>query len=187
MGSIELPGGGLLRPLEQADVAPLHALIERNRAYLAPWLPWATGQTPEDTAAFVARTRRQMAEEDGFQSALCLDGELVGVVGYHGVDWTNRSTSIGYWLSEDRQGRGAMTAAVRGLVDHAFSAWELNRVEIRAAVGNRRSRAIPERLGFTEEGTLRGAERVGDRYLDCVLYAVLRAEWRALAPVQGTQ
>jgi hypothetical protein len=43
------------------------------------------------------------------------------------------------------------------------------RVEIRAAPANARSRAIPERPGFTQEGTLRQVERVGDRYLDNVV------------------
>jgi hypothetical protein len=43
------------------------------------------------------------------------------------------------------------------------------RVEIRAAPANARSRAIPERLGFTQEGTLRQVERGGDRYLDNVV------------------
>jgi hypothetical protein len=42
---------------------------------------------------------------------------------------------------------GTMTAAVRLLVDHALTVWRLNRVEIIVATGNRRSRAIPERLG----------------------------------------
>ncbi|HEY2333416.1 MAG TPA: GNAT family protein [Solirubrobacterales bacterium] len=48
------------------------------------------------------------------------------------------------------QGSGTMTAAVRLLVDHALTVWQLNRVEIRAAVENRRSRAIPKRLGFRQ-------------------------------------
>jgi ribosomal-protein-serine acetyltransferase len=44
-------------------------------------------------------------------------------------------------------------------------------------VGNARSRAIPERLGFREEGTLREVERVGDRWLDGVIYSMLAADW----------
>ena len=74
-----------------------------------------------------------------------------------------------------------MTRAVATVVEHALSVWELNRIEIRAAVGNARSRAIPQRLGFREEGTLREAERVGDRYLDVVVYSMLGSEWRAAA------
>ncbi len=72
-----------------------------------------------------------------------------------------------------------MTKAVRALVDLAIWDWELNRIEIRAAVENRRSRAIPERLGFREEARLREAERVGDRNLDMVVYATLAPHWSA--------
>jgi ribosomal-protein-serine acetyltransferase len=46
-------------------------------------------------------------------------------------------------------------------------------------VENRRSRAIPERLGFRQEGTLRQAELVDARYLDSVMYSMLAADWRA--------
>jgi ribosomal-protein-serine acetyltransferase len=162
-----------LRLLEEADAAELHRLIEANRADLALWLPWAAAQTLDDTLGFVRGTRRQVADNAGFQAAVVVEGRIAGVIGYHSVDWANRSTDLGYWLGEEYRGRGTMTAAVRLLVDHSHSSWGLNRVEIRAAVGNRRSRAIPERLGFREEGTLRQAERIGDRYLDCVVYSKL--------------
>jgi ribosomal-protein-serine acetyltransferase len=70
-----------------------------------------------------------------------------------------------------------ITRVVRALVEHALLGWGLNRVEIRAAPENRRSRAVPERLGFRQEGVLREAERVGDRYLDSVVYGVLASAW----------
>jgi ribosomal-protein-serine acetyltransferase len=70
-----------------------------------------------------------------------------------------------------------MTEAVRALVAYAFEVWKLNRVEIRAAVANVRSRAIPERLGFKQEGVLRQAERIGDRFEDLVVYSMLAGEW----------
>jgi ribosomal-protein-serine acetyltransferase len=76
------------------------------------------------------------------------------------------------------QGRGTMTAAVRALVDHAFGEWGLHRVVIEAAVDNAPSRAVPERLGFREEGVRRAAERHGERYLDLVVYAMLAVDWR---------
>lgn len=174
MGELEISDELHLRPLVEADAEALHGLIEANRSYLAQWLPWAAEQTFEHTVAFIHRTREQLAGNDGFQAAIVSGGELGGVIGYHGVDWDNRRTSIGYWLSEERQGRGTMTAAARLLTDHALSTWDLNRVEIRAAVENRRSRAIPERLGFREEATMRRLERVGDRQLDCVIYSMVR-------------
>jgi ribosomal-protein-serine acetyltransferase len=172
MGRIALSERFHLRLLEEPDAGVLHRLIEANRDHLARWLPWAAGQTAADTLEFVRRARAQLAANDGFQLAVVRDEEIVGVVGYHGVDWTNRTTSIGYWLAEDAQGSGTMTQAVGWLTEHALSGWGLGRVEIRAAVRNRRSRAIPERLGFAEEAVLRAAERVGGVNLDLAVYSV---------------
>jgi ribosomal-protein-serine acetyltransferase len=167
-----------LRLLREPDAEELYALIAENRGYLAEWMPWPAAQTLEGTEQFIRLALRQRADDNGFQAAILLEGAIAGVSGFHAVDWANRTTSIGYWLAEPHQGRGIMTGAVRALTEHAFGAWKLERVEIRAAPGNTRSRAIPERLGFTEEGTLRAVERVGDRQLDNVVYSMLASEWR---------
>jgi ribosomal-protein-serine acetyltransferase len=175
----DLPGGCRLRFLEDADAPALFAVIDRNRAHLATWMPWVPHHTStQQTLAFIRATQRQIADNNGLQAAI-VDGagEIIGVVGYHSVDWVLRRTTIGYWLAADRQGRGTMTEAVRVLVDQALGPWRLRRVEIRAAVENDRSRAIPERLGFRQEGLLRHAERLGDRYVDHVVYAMVAGEW----------
>jgi ribosomal-protein-serine acetyltransferase len=174
----ELSDGCQLRLLEESDADELFALIETARAHLSRWLPWAAAQDLEGTLEFIRLTRRRFADNTGFTVAIVCDGAVAGVVGLEPLDWTHRSTSIGYWLGERYQGRGMMTRAVRAVVEHAVSVWKLNRIEIRAAVDNKRSRAIPERLGFREEGTLRQAERVGDDYLDIVVYSMLGSEWR---------
>jgi ribosomal-protein-serine acetyltransferase len=177
----DLSDGCQLRLLEESDADELYALIVAHRAHLSRWMPWAAGQNLAGTSAFIAHTRSRLADKTGFTFAIVCDGALAGVIGLEPVDRAHRTASIGYWLGEDYQGRGVMTRAVTALVEHAVDVEELNRIEIRAAVGNARSRAIPERLGFTEEGTLRAAERVGDTYLDSVVYSMLASEWRASA------
>jgi ribosomal-protein-serine acetyltransferase len=177
-----------LRLLGEADATELHRVIEKNRSHLADWMPWAAGQTLDGTIEFIRRGRRQLTENNGFQAVVVSESDFIGTIGFHSVDWANRSTSLGYWLDEGHQGRGVMTAAVRVLAAHALSAWELNRVEICAAVENRRSRAIPERLGFEEDGTLEQRELVNGRYLDCVVYStnpVLFEPYRGTATGQS--
>jgi ribosomal-protein-serine acetyltransferase len=88
-------------------------------------------------------------------------------------------TSIGYWLTEEAQGRGLMTATVRTLLDHAFGFWGLHRVFIEVVVGNERSKAIPERLGFQQEAVLREAKLIRGSYEDTLLYAMLAPDWEA--------
>ncbi len=169
----ELPNGLQLRLLEIDDAEELHALIEANREHLARRVPWARAQTFDDTVMFLDRVRQQTQANDGFQLAVIRNDRIVGVVGFRGVDWDNRSTTIGYWLASVEQGRGTMTEAVRALIEHAFSTWRLNRIEIHAASDNLRSLAIPRRLGFIYEGTLRQAERLGDHFVDLAVYSLL--------------
>lgn len=177
MPPIELSNAHRLRLLDESDAHELYALIDANRAHLARWMPWAPGQTLRHTLDFIRAAHRQLTENNGFQVALTEREHIIGVLGFHGVDWTNRATGLGYWLAAAAQGQGTMTRAVAALVDHALTGWQLNRVEIRADVQNLRSRAIPERLGFQQEGTLRQAARIGDRYIDHVVYSMLAADW----------
>jgi ribosomal-protein-serine acetyltransferase len=174
-----LPNDYALRLLEESDADELIAVIDANRAHLERWMPWVEHEhEAADVLPFIRATRRQIADNDGLQTAIVApDGRIVGMVGSHSVDWLNRKSSIGYWLARDEQGRGTMTEAVRAHVGHAFGPWGLNRILIQAAVENARSRAIAERLGFREEGTLRQVERVGGRMLDGVVYAMLAADW----------
>jgi ribosomal-protein-serine acetyltransferase len=178
----ELAEDRSMRLLENADADELYRLIDANRAYLARWMPFV-GQTRSaaDSLAFIGSARRQLAENRGMQMAIVCGERIVGVAGFHRIDWTRRSTSIGYWLAEDQQGAGTMTLAAGALVDHAFNVLRLARVEIRAGVENRRSRAIPERLGFSEEGVVPAAERIGPRVIDHVVYAMTDGEWQRVS------
>jgi ribosomal-protein-serine acetyltransferase len=169
-----------VRSVAPADATALDALIATDRERLARFMPWAAGQTIQSTREFIAAALEQEAGDNGFQAVLVVDDEAIaGTVGFHRIDRANLTTSIGYWLAAPYEGRGLMTAAVEALVEHAFEAWGLHRVELRIAPANERSRALAARLGFTEEGVLRGAERFGDEHRDLIMHALLAPEWRA--------
>ena len=105
-------------------------------------------------------------------------GEIVGVGGYNTLDWTNKVVTIGYWLDKDYQGNGIMTRVAEALTDYAIMELGMNRVDIRAAVENVKSRSIPERLGFTLEGKVRQAEWLYDRHVDHAVYGMLAEDWK---------
>ena len=178
MAEFNLRDGVELQLLTESHADELYGVVVAERARLARWLPWAQGATRQDIREFVQRTNAQRESGQGVQTAIVVDGSAVGVIGVHGISWMNQTTSVGYWLSELYEGRGIMTRAVRAYTERAFREWKLNRMELRAAVENRRSRAVAERLGFVEEGIMRQAERVGSRYLDLVVYSALAGEWR---------
>jgi ribosomal-protein-serine acetyltransferase len=164
--------------LEARHAEALFALVEANRAYLQVWLPWLdTNSSVADSGNFITRALEQFAGNNGFQGGIYFQGQLVGVIGYHQIDWTHRSVGVGYWLAETVQGQGIMTRACRYLVGYTFNELKLNRVEIRCATGNHKSRAIPERLGFKLEGTVRQAEWLYDHFVTHAVYGMVASEW----------
>jgi len=168
-----------LRQLSESDAVPLFTAIDRNRTYLKQWLPWLnTSNGSEDTLAFIRTTLEQFANNDGFAAGIFYSNVVVGTIGFHKVDWLNRSVEIGYWLSEELQGKGIVTKACKAFTDYAFSEWGLHRVQIRCAVGNAKSCRIPERLGFTKEGFQRHGEFLYDHYVDLIIYGILEDEWK---------
>ena len=101
---------------------------------------------------------------------------LIGLVDYHEIDIDNEVGRIGYWLGEEFNGHGYMASAVREMLSIGFYDLELNRIEIHCATSNVKSRAIPERLGFIQEGVLRSSEKVNGRFLDNAIYGLLKNE-----------
>ena len=169
----------VLRQLTESDALPLFNVIDRNREYLRQWLPWLdTSRNADDTLYFIRTTLEQYANNDGFAAGIWFQDSVVGTIGFHKVDWLNRSVEIGYWLSADCQGKGIVTRASKAFIDHAFNEWHLHRVQIRCAVGNARSCKIPERLGFKKEGMQRHAEFLYDHYADLIIYGMLDEEWK---------
>lgn len=179
MFGIQVDEDNRLSLLEEHHAPELFALVDGNRAYLRTWLPWLDQSTEvEHTKAFIRGTLQQFAARNGLTCGLWHRGALAGVVGLHYIDWTNRKSSIGYWLAERHQGQGLITRACAALLDHLFGELGLNCVEIACAAENHRSRAIPERLGFSREGVLRQRQWLYDRFVDHVIYGMLASEWR---------
>lgn len=168
-----------LRLLENRHAEELFALTNQNREYLRKWLPWLDdNRSLEDSRAFITKSLIQYANNEGFPTGIWFKGALAGVIGYNKIEWSDRTASIGYWIGASFQGKGLVTRACRALIDHAFNELGLNRVEIRCATGNKKSRAIPERIGFTQEGTARQAEWLYDHFVDHAVYGMLASEWR---------
>lgn len=164
--------------LEEEHTETLFALTDENREYLREWLVWVDNiESVSDTRRYIRSAVQQFNDDKGFQAGIWFRGNLAGIIGYQNLDWLNRSAAVGYWVGAAFQGNGLATNACGALVDWAFREWRLNRVEVRCAVENYRSRAIPERLGFTQEGIAHQAEWLYDGFVDLVIYGVLAKDW----------
>lgn len=178
---VELASGLSLRQVRSSDLDELVTLCRAEQARLGQWLQWAEGGIdPEDTRRFLHSAQELRLRRGLPTLSLSVEGKLSGMIGLNPLE--GRCAHIGYWIAASAEGRGHVRAAVRWLTAHAFEVLNLERVEVRCAVGNLRSRALPESLGFRLEGVLRGAQRLGRGPLDLVLYALCATDWPVLRP-----
>ncbi len=157
----------------------LFQLIEGNRAHLRQWLPWVDDMTsPYHIETVIPIWLKQFAEKNGLNAGIFYKGELVGSIALQQIDWYNLTTSIGYYLAKKAERYGVMTRTVHALLNYTFFQLGLNRVEIRCGEFNHKSKAIPERLGFTKEGKIRDGEQLYGRFHDIIIYSMLAREWK---------
>ena len=158
-----------LKPLNQSNTQELHQLIESNRSYLREWLPWLDNITAiSDTAIFI-ESISCLASAPHF--GVFHDGKLCGIAGFHEIKPKVKVASIGYWLAQNQVGKGITSAAVQELLEIGLQKLKLERIEIRCAKGNVKSRSVAQGLGFTYVKTLPNNEWLYDKYVDHVVYS----------------
>ena len=167
-----------LRVRAPEEAAETFAVIDKNREYLREWLPWVDAtNSVEDVKKVIEKWQKEFAGKKDVVLGIYLDDKYVGNMGLHDINRNNSSAMIGYWLAEDAQGQGIMTDCVRALSSYGFNELDLNRIYILCASGNTKSRAIPERLGYIQEGVLRDGTRLYGIYHDEVIYGALKRNW----------
>ena len=168
-----------LKLMTERDAEEAFTLIDADREHLEEYLPWVdTLHSVEDErntlATFPYDLNRQI------HCFLTLDGRIIGAVAPVIINRAAEWAEIGYWIGSEWEGKGYVTAAVREVEKLCFTELGMERVQITNDAANIRSRAIPERLGYTFEGVRRrnlisGHGRIADRST----YSILKPEWMA--------
>ena len=153
-------------------------LIDKNRQELRRWLPWVDSTVSvEDTKKYTLECREKFKNKESVSTSILYEGSVVGSVGFNKVDLINEWAEIGYWLDKDHQGKGIMTECVKAIIEYGFNDLGLNRIIIKCDSLNTKSKAIPERLGFKIEATLREDHKYEGNFSDGLIYGLLKTEW----------
>lgn len=173
-----------LRPAIHSDYAQWSLVRRRNYSYLKPFEP----RWPEDclTESFFRR-RIVRLEQDRIEDRSCsflifraADKILVGGININNISrGAAQFASLGYWLAEDEQGKGYMTESGEAVLYHAFGSLGLMRMNAATLPHNARSRAMLERIGFTEEGFAKEYIQIDGERRDHVLYGLNAADFLA--------
>jgi ribosomal-protein-serine acetyltransferase len=162
--------------LREHDIDELAAIVRENLPHIGPWMVWAVPDYGEKQAReFIERNADAEAGAQSF--GVFYQGRISGCAGFVPRD-EKGVAEIGYWISRENQGKGIVTRCSRALIDHAFRDLNVDRVEIRAAALNFRSRAVPERLRFDLEERFKDAHPLPNGIIDdLVVYSMHKRNW----------
>ena len=163
-----------LRPPTQEDREAFIAAMIDSAELHRPWV------TPPVTApefdAWLTRSRRA-----DFDANLAVRPEDDEIVGYFNISQIIRgplqSAFLGYGGVARWSGAGYMTAALRLVLERAFTDLALHRLEANVQPGNTPSIALVERCGFVREGFSERYLKIGGRWRDHVRFAIRAEQW----------
>ena len=178
----------VIRCYEPRDASLLKEAIDSSLEHLRPWMPWAhqEPQTLEEKTELIKRFRANFDSGDNFTCGIFSadEAQVLGGTGLHPRIGPG-GLEIGYWIRADAVGQGYATESTAALTRVAFEVGEVERVEIRCSPENGASAAIPPKLGFVEEATLRRRLPAGEAgpLRDVTIFTMFREDFDpSLAP-----
>lgn len=169
----------LIRAPQPGDGVTVRTAVIQSQPELKQWMPWAVNIPTEEEYEVLVRefNVNYLARKDLVMFLFHKEsGELVGGSGLHRIDWEVPKVEIGYWARTSMTGNGYITEATEAITHFAFAELGAKRVEIRCDANNHKSAAIPKRLGFTHEATLRSDSRhhLTNELRDTMIFAKIR-------------
>lgn len=171
----------LIVELDVKHASDLFLLISNNRKYLSEWLAWPNYVTDiSDSVYFIENAMKEMNEGTSETYIILHNNKPAGIISFNKIDKQNKIGYMGYWISEECQGKGIVKSSVDFLLRRGFNDLMLNKVVIRCGVGNVRSESIPLRFKFKYEGIARQNELVNGVFIDHKVYSLLNREFHSM-------
>jgi ribosomal-protein-serine acetyltransferase len=166
-----------LAKLRKGDIDELAAVVKSNLPHIGPWMIWAVKDYGVKHAQEFIERNLENEDPKAQTFGIFYQGKIAGCAGFVPGD-KKGVAEIGYWISREHQGKGIITRCTKALTDHAFRDLNVDRVEIRAAALNLRSRAVPERLRFDLEERYKAGHALPNGIIDdLVVYAMHKRNW----------
>lgn len=170
----------VVRCYNPSDAQMLADSVRESAEHLKPWMPWAHNE-PEPFEEKVKRLQSFRGRFDLGQDYVYgifnrEETRLLGGTGLH-TRLGENELEIGYWIHEDFVNRGLATESTAALIKVAFEIIHVRRIEIHCDPGNLASAAVPRKLGFTHEGTLRAKTAFLDGWSDSMVWGLLESEY----------
>jgi ribosomal-protein-serine acetyltransferase len=169
----------LRAPQQAGEGNVVHQAIKDSINELKQWLNlFQTIPTVEETEILLRKAHIDFLKRESFRYLIFHKdtNDFIGTASLHRINWKISKCEIGYWVNSQFSGNGYMTEVVNELTNFGFQQLKFRRIEIRCESKNDKSRAIPEKLGFELEGTLRNDDLSSDgsKLIDTCIYSKIK-------------
>jgi [ribosomal protein S5]-alanine N-acetyltransferase len=173
-----------LRELRRSDAPSLLALLttEEVSRFISP-----PPTTADGFERFIAWTHRERAAGSYVCFGIVLEGgeTAVGLFQIRRLEPGFATAEWGFALSSAFWGSGIFADGARLVLEFAFGALGVHRLEARAAVQNGRGNRALAKLGAVREAVLRQSFRRNGACLDQALWSIVREDWIQAKAVWG--
>ncbi len=169
----------LIKPHGPEFINQVYEAAIESKAELMPWMPWMhPNYTIEDTRAWLQERAEAWEQGADYDFAVfdSQSGEFLGNCSLNHIHGRDNFANLGYWVRTSQTRRGVAPAAARLLARFGFEELKMNRLEIVAAVGNKASQRVAEKVGATREGVLRNRIRVREKIYNAVMFSLIATD-----------
>lgn len=155
------------------DILELFANEEVTRFY--DLLPF---KTVHESKNLIKLYHNRYLQDTGIRWGISLKGEkhLIGTIGFNCFSKNHRA-DIGYDLKPAYWGKGYMNEALIEVLQYGFKKLEINRIEAKVMLDNKRSKKLLYKLNFKKEGILKEWLLFNDKHHDMSMFALLRSDF----------
>lgn len=167
----------ILRRLSVNDVNEVFAL--RSNEECMKYIPRPICKNTDEALEHINLINTNIDENIGINWAITLKGyeKLIGIIGHYKISCENFRSEIGYMILPEYQNKGYVTEAVKAMLEYGFNQLNLNSIEAIIDPNNIASEKVLQKNGFKKEAHLTENQFYNGRYLDTVIYSILKRNY----------
>ncbi len=169
----------VLRPMIASDLEAVHGWMSDEEVVRYQLYEPRTLEQVADRLKEYSQAVRLEKDNDYIQSAIVVDGTVVGLIYFKILSLDDLTGEIGWALAREHHGKGFAFEAATATLDLAFRVMGLHRVFAELDPRNESSIALCTRLGMREEARFIENLMFKGAWADTGIYGILDREWQA--------
>ncbi len=174
----------IFRRVVDADFEAILTL--RGNPQTMKYIPRPLCESKNDALQLIAIFDEKIDTNQGINwGMVCKNtNQFFGLISFHVIEKENFRAEIGYMILPNFEKRGLVSEGVKTLLNYGFNDLKLNSVSAIIDPENVASEKLLQRNGFIKEAHLRQNFLFNEKFLDSVIYGILKDEF--LSPKTST-